>query len=310
MSEMSDSSEVSRQSSVPPLLFLTIVFVAIVLISFSYGLMKGMSRRGAVARASFAGAPELQIDNVIQRELPPGARLVPLGSDVTINGRDAHIAMFNTDSSPSQVINYLSSRWKRLGYRVGDRGGPVRAVAVAVDTDSGRRFAVSAWSVPKPLRRDSDNSPVQGILSVSLGFQELRDRPIDDSSAEVPGIPPMPGGQVGSLFSSRDPGGRSYTGVYTNPFTVEDSISYYRKTLLDGGWSEKLGQLDGTPLGGIDSLVFQRGGREAILIFTPAPKVSVEARSDERASSERRSPAFDDSRTVATITVGPDLTIY
>jgi hypothetical protein len=140
---------------------------------------------------------------------------------------------------------------------------------------TGERFIITAWKVPPTLRKIvSGGMPVQGIISRALGDLDKQDSELGPAAGIVPDVPLMPDGEASVVFSSGVGPQTSFTGVYRNPGSVEDSLHFYRRTLGALGWKEIARGVfenasfeNGGELGA--HVKFELGREEVTMLFTP-----------------------------------------
>jgi hypothetical protein len=108
----------------------------------------------------------------------------------------------------------------------------------------------------------SGGYPVSGTLTVLQA-----PRP-GEEVREVPGVPVMPGGKGGAVFSSDDGRGRGWSSIYLNPGSVEENLAYYRGALPAGGWRETDRRTGEANLTDFASLSFVRRGEELVLLLS------------------------------------------
>lgn len=249
--------------------FTLIVGAFVILMSFFYGLTRGLQHRPAFAAPDLLTSTRTASELGLQRiELPSGVIPMPLGSDMEVNGLPAEMLSFVTDRSPQRLTEEQMDRWKERGFEVAGKSTVRRGVAFALDRSTGDRYSFSAWSVPGPMQQlASRGLPVQGLMSVV----DRADR--GDRVQSVPEVPVLPGGKGGAVMSSVDNGYRSYSAAYTNPGTIAENLEFYRSELGVAGWREQFADLhDAEPLRTHrnGSAVFHRGGEEVVLLLSPA----------------------------------------
>ncbi len=249
--------------------FTVMVGSFVVVTSFLYGISRGMHGRTAHASADLLSTFSTGDLGLKRLEVPAGTTPVPLGSEMAINGNAAEMLSFTSDRSPQALTEEQMSRWRERGFVVAGKSTVRRGVAFALDRDTGERYSFSAWSVPGPFQSlASQGRPVQGLMSV-VG------REGSDSSMSldsVPDVPPMPGGKGGAVISSVDRGARSYSSVYTNPGSLQESLEYYRTELPARGWRERFAEDNDAvelPSHRSANAVFVRGGEEVVLLMSP-----------------------------------------
>ena len=270
----------------------------VIVSSFVYGLVHGLSKQAELANA--ARSPEQMYPALssgsptnwpLDYPLPRGIKVVPMGDRIAINGKSADIVSFTTDKSVRRIVGEQMDLWTDAGLKAIAAKGPARATAIAFDTLSGKKLTMTAWLVPQKLRGQiSSGHPVQGIVAIHHGVYEGMADP-EETDGEIPGVPVMDGSDKGAVFSSLDRGGRSYTAVYTNPGSVRENLLYYADAMAALGWTLK------TPINlspKIRTAKFHREQQEASLLFAPAGN----------------SEDYDDVQTVVTVIVAPLLEAY
>jgi hypothetical protein len=244
----------------------------VVVTSFLYGISAGLEKKSSRATAAVSPLWAYSDAQPVMRRLhlPSGVEAVPLGRDVKINNQNAEIVSFVSNRAADELVNQQMAVWKASGMKVIGAATGRRGLAVAVDMSAGERWSFSAWSVPPELRAVlSGGRPVQG-------FMEVADMDVSGGGRErdgtVPGVPLMPGGKGGAVFSALDPGGRSYSGVYTNPGSLSDNVAFYRNELSGAGWTE-LNSEQSQPNGArfeVANVIFTRDSEQIVLLFSPS----------------------------------------
>ena len=252
------------------LYFSLIIGVFVLVVSFFYGLAQGLSQKAPKAHAGFAFDPGMEsLGQISERvRLPQGAMAVPMGEDVTVNNRSVDAVAFVSRRPVEDLVREQLDLWKADGLSAIHRMSESHAVAIAANRTSGERYSLVVWAVPKRLRAAvSRGYPVQGTLAVAAGERQGGGEQEEVSGGAVPGVPLMPGGSAGSVFSSRDRGVRSYSSVYTNPGRVWDSVEFYRSALAEDGWQEIGRQGAGEMTDEMGFLNFVQHGQELSLLF-------------------------------------------
>jgi len=258
------------------LLFGLLVGTLVLVCAFSYGLVSGLKRTGVLAHASgklgtqASGLVGLaRGHHVFPTERPSlltaifadvgGVKYQSIGNDVRINGAPAEsFDLFSRRSVKSLLAEYKEVLFRK-GFSTNGLATKKRGVLLAWDGERKTRIAITAWLKP-PGQRGEDGA-VAGQMSVMFtGSGERAGLP-----GEIPGIPPLPGGKKGAVFSSVDQGGRSYTVSYTNPGDLGQSLAFYREVLSGSGWElvENFDEVETT-----GSLRFRRLDEEALLLFS------------------------------------------
>ena len=247
----------------------------VIITSFLYGISAGLRGDRSLAFATlgdnfwntlFETQPEFD-----RLQLPRGVVATSMGDDVMINDRAAEVASFVTSRRPDQVVEEMKRLWEQQGAKVLSHASTQRGFAIAINFSTHERQRLSIWTVPSSAREVlSGGYAVQGIITLA-DFSE-RTTPIGSGSeGEVPEIPILPGGRGGAVFSSQDTGGRSWSGVYTVPGTLEEVLDSYRYELEGEGWKYDFRDLPtGTSLReSAGSLRMVRGNEEVILLASP-----------------------------------------
>jgi hypothetical protein len=257
------------------LLFHAAVGLFVIVCSFVYGLISGLSKHSPSAQASFPMFAEGALGEganyvpATSEDLPHGIYVMPVGKDVAIAGKQAALLSFVSKRGVKSILTEQVKKWEAQGLIAMGTGTAARGVALAMNKNSGERFVINAWKVPSSLRKlAAEGMPVQGIIAKTTGgsFPEL-----DNSEKEglVPGVPLYPGGKPGSVFSSQDGAVRSYSSMYRNPGPVEESVSFYRRELPLTGWSAREGAIVPHGSYNVGHLTFEREEEELTLLFVP-----------------------------------------
>lgn len=243
--------------------------VFVISTSFLYGISAGLAKRAD----RFAIASLSPFDDWSPAEsriqLPEDVTVVPLGREMEINGKAAEAVSFVTDRGIKDLFREQVERWEAKGAKVMGVATNRRGFAVGFNEGTGERFSMSAAQLP-PLLGEmvAAGRSVQGFVSVvDMGRR-------DGGSGEVPGVPILGGGQGGTVVSSLDRGGRSHTGVYTIPGSIEAVADLYRDDLTVRGWRliEDGAPLDRSVAGlahTVGSLRFIQRGEEVVLLLSP-----------------------------------------
>lgn len=268
------AAEISpRRAALGSLWFNIFLGFFVIVCSFTYGLVHGLSKQAteaSAARSPLDLYPALSVSDEVnwpkQFPMPGGIQVVPMGDRIAINGRRAHVVSFFTNRSVRDVMSEQMDLWLESGLKAFAAKGKARGTAIAFDPLTKRRLTMTAWLVPPHLREKiAAGHSVQGIVAIHHGTEEVMAEP-EESFGEIPGVPVMEGSQKGAVFSSTDRGGRSYTAVYTNPGPVSQSIAFYTETMQSLGWDLR------TPVHlspKIRTATFLRGQDEATLLFAP-----------------------------------------
>lgn len=250
--------------------FHLLIGLSVVVISFGYGLASGLNRKISKAQAtlSYETAPVQLSDKLT---LPDGVRVVPLGDEVAINGKPMDVATFISSRGVVELLDEQVKLWERQGLYAAGAASRLRGVAFAVNQATGERFSAVAWVIPPPYRKIiSQGEPVEGFVSYANNAAHPAAASVDEASGLIPGVPLAPGGKSGAVLSSRDPGGRSYTGVYSNPGTVQMNVDYYRSVFSADGWRETPSVVGDARGERSAALTFVRNKQEAVLLLSAA----------------------------------------
>lgn len=259
----------------------------VIVVSFLYGFSAGMREKVAEAspdRNAFGGellnasmnlSTEASEDDPLVLEklnVPEGVVPASFGRDAMINGKKAAMLSFFTNRSIDHLLAEQQGKWRAQGFKVfgGSRGK--RGVLIAFDPTRGERYSMSAMLVPPQIRNlVSQGYKVQGVLSYAeTALANVQH--VDESVGLVPGVPLLSGGKGGAVFSAEEQQGRSYSGVYTVPGSVSESITAYRDALLLDSWRETANVFEGDVHSKAGSLSFRRGSEELTLLFAARPR--------------------------------------
>ncbi len=261
-------AEVTEQSFYSRHGFALLVGAFVISTSFLYGISAGLAKRSdrlAVASLSPFDEPSPSESRI---QLPEDVTVVPLGREMEINGKAAEAVSFVTDRGIKELFKEQVARWEEKGAKVMGVATGKRGFAVGFNESTGERFSMSASLLPSVLGDIvAGGHSVQGFISVvdmGKGVGEA-------GGGEVPGVPVLGGGQGGTVVSSLDRGGRSVTGVYTIPGSVELVAELYRDELAARGWRAVQ---EGLPTGralasAVGSLRFVQRGEEIVLLLSP-----------------------------------------
>lgn len=244
--------------------FGVILSLVVLSLSFLLGLALGLRKNAPPAYAADSPAnrpPALKLEF----PLPQGLDLAPIGDDTAINGRKSQTVSFQSARSVRAIMEEQVKLWESAGYRTIKEGTDSSATAAAIDAISGARYTMTAWSVPENSREYGMSGQTAGMAAFLAGGEAAGDD--YERRGEIRGVPPMPGGQAGSLFSTAEQDGRSRTTAYTNPGKVEQNVQFYRQILSSSGWTAR-----GEPLIDIEkgaaALQFSRYKDELTLLFS------------------------------------------
>lgn len=249
------------------------VGVFVVVTSFLYGISAGLAKR----TDRFAVASLSPMDDWTPEEsriaIPRDVTVVPLGRAMEINGKAAEAVSFVTDRGIKELFAEQVTLWESRGATVMGVATNRRGFAVGFNERTGERLSMSASLLPALLGdMVAAGRSVQGFISVvDLGKGEG-----EMGSGEVPDVPLLGGGKAGTVVSALDSGGRSYTGVYTIPGTVELVSDLYRDELTARGWrAVEAGLPTGRALANaVGSLRFVQRGEELVLLLSPGESAS------------------------------------
>lgn len=241
----------------------------VVVTAFIYGLSAGLNKKIEPAFATLGFGEGAKISDELAARLPQGVTALPVGDEVSINGKPSELVSFFTNRKVRGIVRDVVREWKKDGLKVLQMTTGQRGIALGFDEVLGKRYALTVWVVPPPMRGfTGTNKKVQGILTVQNEAASPTSSDFE-LNGEVPGVSIMPGGKGGAVVSSRDPGGRSYSSVYTNPGSISMNLSFYRAQLAPQGWEELSGDYDQTEAKGHGHLRMQRGRQELNLLFSP-----------------------------------------
>ncbi len=270
--EISFSEKIDTLSDRARLWFAVSVGVFVLVISFFYGFARGLSKNATLAHAraslSSSSFDSLTLPDGIQ--LPSGTFALPMGKNVRINDKNVDIATFLSNRPIPALVQDQLDLWRQKDLQLVHRVSEKRAVIVGTDRSTGQKYSLMIWMVPPMLRQTAAQGyAVQGTIAIS-DKEKTGARTDMRFVGEVPGVPVMPGGQGGAVFSSDDVGGRSHTSVYTIPGTIRDGLLYYRNELSQSGWTEIENRSD-LPFGGdYAQQRFTRGEKEITLLYSSA----------------------------------------
>lgn len=257
-------------------LFAILCGTCVVLGSFIYGLSLGFSKQLQPANAALGkqqnGSVFGELGDLPPQltNLPDGIKIIPMGNDVTINGKAVALTSFVTSRNIKGLMQEQVSKWEALGFITFGATTEKKGIAVAFNKETGERWLISAQLIPAPLRAAvSYGYAVQGKIAMAAAVGGEVERP-DERTGVIPGVPLMPGGQGGAVWSSEEAEGRGYSGVYTNPGTVLENVEYYAETLVQSGWDLQDKQLNANVKKPFAQLSFRRDREELVLFVVPA----------------------------------------
>ena len=252
--------------------FKWVFFGAVVVLSFAFGLMRGLSKHAPVAEASmfgFGGAEPVLLNVYV----PGGVKVVPVGRDVHINGAPGETVSFVTNRDVIPVLEEVVQAWKARGLKTFGVSTKGRGTAMAINPKTRERYTAVAYLVAPQLRRIvSGGNQTQGILTYLAPGAVGAELPPDS----VPEIPVIPGAKSGGVFRAQDPGGASVSAFYTVRLDIESAQRLYRTTLLDAGWTERQQDSGSEDAAEHGSFRFVKGDREAIVLLSE-PNASPES---------------------------------
>ena len=249
------------------------IFVGLFILvcSFVYGLSKGVTD----VKPAFASLSHFGGDEPISKEalafLPRGVKAKPMGHNMKVNGKASEMISFQTNRKVKDLLSEATKIWEYIGLEVAGMATGKRGLIVATTPNQGLKISMNAWLVPGKFRRQvNEGYRVQGSLTISPTVEA--DGTMAERSGLVPGIPTLPGGRGGAVVSSDDPAGRSYSGTYTNPGTVEQSFEYYAGLMPQSGWvyDEGIVQPD------YGYLRFVKGNKEISFLISPSQSSDTE----------------------------------
>lgn len=239
--------------------------------SFLYGLKAGFEKGVQPANASLATQSNVGLSYFEQQEtrsrnkLLSSLQLAPVGQDITINGQAAEVYSFLSDRDILSLTRQQQRLWEMNGYEVHAMLTDKRTALFARDDLLGRYLTFITWLSPPSIRNHIIHAePVHGMITISTGKQNFNASP-DEMRGEIPGIPIMHGGVPGSVFSSSDKGGRSYSSVYTLDTNIENAYSYYENELSQSGWQIVGRTMDQDRQSA--SISFKNKHQEAVILF-------------------------------------------
>ncbi len=248
----------------------------VLVVSFAYGFSAGLKKNSGLAHAGFQGwelAGDAS-DGMTRMPLPDGVTALPLGQEITLNNKAAEVVSFVSDRSAVELVNEQMAAWKAAGIKVLGTAGARRGFVIGFNPAIRERYSFTAWSVPPALRNSvSGGKPVQGTMIVADAGKGT-----EPNEGLVPDVPLMPGGKGGSVFSALDPGGRSYSGIYTHPGTVADSVDFFESELPNYGWRKEesdIGNVEKSRFE-VGHLLFRRAGEEAIIMLSPSSDIAAD----------------------------------
>ena len=262
----------------------------VIVAAFLFGLSNGLSRKLPRAYASIT--PAEAFSHIAKRSGGPpsvphalsGITPIPVGDDILINGKPGATMMFYSEQGVKDVVNGQIELWRSVGLKAAGMSSSANGSALAFDEQSKDRYTITAWRTKGKLTSLGEpEPPVQGIISYLKAGVSIHATP-EEIRGEVPGVSPMPGASLGSLFSALDPGGRSYTGSYTNPATLSDTFNYYQVLLTTAGWSIALADHTDT----IGTMRVIKGREQVMILFNKV-----------------RGDSSEGEKTLATITRSP-----
>ena len=262
--------------------FSLLICLFVVVVSFLYGLSVGINKNSQQAFASRFAWENVFSKSRSRIELPAGVTAVSLGEEIEINGKPGEVVSFRTDRPAKEIVEEQATKWKARGDRVVAYATSHRGFAIGYSLERGERFSISTWFVPEPLRVGVlAGSPVQGMISIVDMGKTLA----AEERGELAGIPLMPGGQSGAVFSAKEGNSRSYSGVYTNPAGVSESMVFYTNELSKSGWrideqkDAKSGRWRENDIG---SLRFVKDKNELTMLFSLVEKEGKNSNGPER----------------------------
>lgn len=253
--------------------FLGAIAAFVIFCSFFYGLSRGFSRAQAVSMLAADTAPPSAAAFLASQDLnlAPGISILPLGQNGAINGKPADVISFVTDRSVHDVLSDQVYIWERQGMLTFGAGSAERGSALAHDTKTGEKYAITAWIIPPTLRRTvAQGKRVQGFVS-RLKEERFVTAP-GEEEGRVPGIPLFREGKSGAVYRTSDAGGESWSALYKNPGSLEENLDFYRRELRGRGWHEQPGSMGLLLKEQTASLMFEQAMEEIVLLFSPASR--------------------------------------
>ena len=244
-----------------------LLLLLVVVLSFLYGLINGFNRQDGIAlasegaflsRSSYSGENEELLALLSKESL-----LRPVGQQVVLAGGPASVYSVLSNGGVKDFLRNLSSRMEQQGWETAGATSSQRGALTAYNRQKEARLTLLAWAVPISMRaRISSGYSIQGTLSVSRGSSQ--------SSSEfrsVPGVPIYPGAKVSGVFRSFEYGIEAFSAVYRVPASLEDTVVYYRESLLGADWQKRW------MMG--NTFIFERDKQELSLVFSRSDQTSV-----------------------------------
>lgn len=265
MAHSTRQGSTSKQTLGQQKYFLLYLTLFVVLTSFCYGLVQGFRQTASASKPIVETPLFSSFGDSGNSLLPEGVKVLSLGNDTKIDNKKITLVNFFVNGEVPEFARLQQQLWHQRGLQPINRVSAKRAVSVAIDRNSAKRYSLVVWRVPPIARKISEGYSLQGILAISgLGESTAA------SVSSVPGVPLRPGGSCGTVFSSNEGNGRSYTANYSNPGTVRENVQFYQNELLSSGWQYREGIApsiaeSGTPL---RLLEFSNAREELTLLFS------------------------------------------
>lgn len=210
---------------------------SVLLCSFLYGLFVGLKKPAYASLSNNSQSDDLDagfsLTIMDEALMPDGLTIVPMGSNATLNGQPVDLLLFSTARPITLVVEEQVQKWKQRGYITSGVSYAGSAGALAHDASMQHVYVIMAWTArPDELMFLPDGHTIRGIISAQARQGEI-------AESAIPGVPSIPGGQIRSVFASDDKNGRSYSGIYVSPNSVEQTAEFYRMLLVNDGWVEQ-----------------------------------------------------------------------
>ena len=221
--------------------FCVMICVCVLMCSFLYGLCAGLkkpvyafSSPNNIANYNDTDAG-FSLTLLDESQMPDGLSIVPMGSNATLNGQSVDLLLFSTARSVTSVVDEQVQKWKQMGYKTSGVAYDKTAGALAHDNAMQRVYVIMAWAASlDELKYLPAGHAVRGMLSA-----QARQGASEDVQNMIPNVPPVPGGQVKTVFASDDRSGKSYSGIYVSPNSLWQTAEFYKSLFASEGWVEQ-----------------------------------------------------------------------